>query len=1014
MHTQIPPSKSPLTAKTLTLLVVDDNETNLVLLEEIILRALPGCQVLKAAGAEEGIRLASRHELDGAFIDMQMPHIDGIEMCRRLKAKASTALVPVVLVTAHQSSPELRARALDAGAQDFISQPIRNVEMLARINAVLRVKSLTDRLRSENSALKEQLTEKTRALGWMTGLISSSGIDTCLEESLFLKQISAIRGSDGKISFALFEEEIFPHLPLPLRTPLLKLALLDEIPVNLAEKVSELTNIRSVLDYLERQNFFVSRKGSSSTIYTFHNPLRAFLKTRAFHDLPPGIRGEAYRTAAEWFLEQEEIEKALAHFLWANTIPKAEEIFAHCFPRIFNHGRFDLFLEPLNHIEQGLFKDHPWISLLRGLTAIAFNPLSAPLKLREASTVFERREEREGIFLCKILLLFCHAFIDGNRKEGEECLATIEKDSLMTADGLPENMKQIVALSCAGGQLFLNKDVNRAESYLSSNSILSQPSTSKNLMALFHTMRGYVALHAGRWSSARQEVEYVLALFESSPPTPLAKYLFCAFQADLLKTQGSTFREGLPIFAGTTDPSAEKLADILFEPRRLFWKIETHMAKGALAEALDLATNGLASSTHPTHRERLSNYIFLVSSLIGNTELSTKDREKSSSGSAADTILAATAYASAGNTERAILLLDQAIEQMGRCAERHLLPSALLHRAAVHIGMNNDTMARQDIERGLGLFREHGLRGFCGMTPDLLEKVLLHAQNYGIESPLIESLALERLGLSLGRDLTATPVLKIHALGSLRIELNGQTLIEERDLGAIQRELIETILIRTNLQISQEDVQASFWPDSEAGKARSNFDSLLLRFRKTLEAAMNDDKVKNYITLQRGILALQNCVVDLHAYASLVRRGLRHARRKEFWHADLAFREAHDIWLESGEHGWQKGKEDRYPEPFQLYFEGLLCWSEILMRWGETQEAIKLATEGVQHNPTDDDLVRFLYCIYNRTGNHVKGSQLLRRYRTALETEEFASNEIEEIIRSIVSLPSTFRSVSGS
>ena len=125
--------------QTFQLLLVDDNPTNLELMCRIVERHLPEVRCLLARNAAEGYKLLQNQQIDGAFIDVQMPRITGIDMCRALKKNPETAHIPLVLLTAHVASPQTRAEGLDAGAYDFISQPISNVELLARLRVMLRM-----------------------------------------------------------------------------------------------------------------------------------------------------------------------------------------------------------------------------------------------------------------------------------------------------------------------------------------------------------------------------------------------------------------------------------------------------------------------------------------------------------------------------------------------------------------------------------------------------------------------------------------------------------------------------------------------------------------------------------------------------------------------------------------------------------------------------------------------------------------------------------------------------------
>ncbi len=152
-----------------TLLLVDDNPTNLLLLVKIIELDLPEVRVLTAGSGREGLALAQCEVIDGAFVDVQMPQMSGLEMCRRLNDNPRTAGLPLVLMTAHLASPELRAEGLEVGAYDFISQPISNVEMLARIKVMLRLCANERRQQAERG----QVGDRSLKLRWISGLLIS-------------------------------------------------------------------------------------------------------------------------------------------------------------------------------------------------------------------------------------------------------------------------------------------------------------------------------------------------------------------------------------------------------------------------------------------------------------------------------------------------------------------------------------------------------------------------------------------------------------------------------------------------------------------------------------------------------------------------------------------------------------------------------------------------------------------------------------------------------------------------
>jgi len=126
---------------TARILVVDDVPANLRLLEAR-LRA-EYFEVALAASGPEALALSSAWSPDVVLLDVMMPGMDGFEVCRRLKAQASTAHIPVVMVTALTERAE-RVRGLEAGADDFVSKPVDTALLLARLRALLRVKQVLD------------------------------------------------------------------------------------------------------------------------------------------------------------------------------------------------------------------------------------------------------------------------------------------------------------------------------------------------------------------------------------------------------------------------------------------------------------------------------------------------------------------------------------------------------------------------------------------------------------------------------------------------------------------------------------------------------------------------------------------------------------------------------------------------------------------------------------------------------------------------------------------------------
>ncbi len=128
------------------ILVVDDLETNIKLLEVKLTNQY--YEVFTARNGLEALEVLNHEKIDIILLDVMMPQMDGFETCRRIKANPKTAHIPVIMVTA-LSDIENRVHGLNAGADDFITKPIVDVALLARIRSYSRLKSLIDEIRDK-------------------------------------------------------------------------------------------------------------------------------------------------------------------------------------------------------------------------------------------------------------------------------------------------------------------------------------------------------------------------------------------------------------------------------------------------------------------------------------------------------------------------------------------------------------------------------------------------------------------------------------------------------------------------------------------------------------------------------------------------------------------------------------------------------------------------------------------------------------------------------------------------
>ena len=132
-----------------TILAVDDLAQNLRLLDAVLTPR--GYRVLTAASGEEALELLPDSDVDLVLLDILMPGIDGYEVCRRIRNTAGIAFLPVVMITA--SGAQEKVRAIEAGADDFVSKPFDQGELLARVASLARVKRYHDTIERQAAEL---------------------------------------------------------------------------------------------------------------------------------------------------------------------------------------------------------------------------------------------------------------------------------------------------------------------------------------------------------------------------------------------------------------------------------------------------------------------------------------------------------------------------------------------------------------------------------------------------------------------------------------------------------------------------------------------------------------------------------------------------------------------------------------------------------------------------------------------------------------------------------------------
>ena len=143
------------------ILVVDDISQNNDLLEAYL--APQGYEIIKAVSGEEALEKLAGNQIDLILLDVMMPGMDGFEVTRRIRQDPKTKLMPIILVTALKETED-RIKGIKAGCDDYISKPFNKMELLARVQSLLKVKAYNDLMSNYRKELESEVINMTEEL----------------------------------------------------------------------------------------------------------------------------------------------------------------------------------------------------------------------------------------------------------------------------------------------------------------------------------------------------------------------------------------------------------------------------------------------------------------------------------------------------------------------------------------------------------------------------------------------------------------------------------------------------------------------------------------------------------------------------------------------------------------------------------------------------------------------------------------------------------------------------------
>ncbi len=150
--------------KEIRILAIDDVRDNLVTLGALVKESFPSADFFMSTNGAQGMELARKESPDVILLDIVMPGMDGYEVCRMLKQDETLCQIPVVFLTALRTDTESRVKALDAGAEGFLSKPIDQPELHAQICAMFKIRQANRMRQMQQQQLEELVARRTKEL----------------------------------------------------------------------------------------------------------------------------------------------------------------------------------------------------------------------------------------------------------------------------------------------------------------------------------------------------------------------------------------------------------------------------------------------------------------------------------------------------------------------------------------------------------------------------------------------------------------------------------------------------------------------------------------------------------------------------------------------------------------------------------------------------------------------------------------------------------------------------------
>lgn len=846
--------------------------------------------------------------------------------------------------------------------------------------------------------------------GWIMGIILvTHPMGQSQEDGLRIGPHSLLNIHSHEQLLSYFQEEIFSFIPLNLRNPFLKLSFLEEIPIELAIKLTGNPEIPHLLTEMVKDNYFITALASEQQTFRFHNLFQEFLQHRAKSELSNEETNIIFQQAAEYYLENGRIAKGLTCYLNSHNYNKMDIILEREGLKLLAQNRTISIYHLLQKIPKETLLKHGWLTLSAGILQGDFAPQESLPFLESALDTLRNQGNEQGELIALAQTIYYHFVVTGRYKIGAKLLPRTEELFVKNQDSLDVHSKIMILRNLALGYFFFNAEVKKAKYFASMASDLAIRHDLKNFMASTRFILGYIELLVGNFSFFLKDAEVCYSLINDPQVSTSNKLALRVTHLCYLSMTGDSknFDKQKVSLQNKIDLNVVK--QTIAAPYLSIWAGILAIGSGEFELANTLFHKGIdtsATATTPHMSSQFLQWGSFTKALTKNNdntimemmELSYQQRQIAGGPFYMffNAIIYGATLTQLGDYEKSLQLLKESHDNAQKYSFHYLEACSLFHLGYLYLITKNLTEASKALSASLKIMNSYGYTYLWGMNPVASETTLNHCIKENIEQDFASHLALNQLGMNSNNSGLLIPVLDITLLHGFTIRYQNNIILEAKDFTQQQRQLLGLLFSSHKQQMSLELIYFSLWPDGHPDKIRKSFDALLDRLRKLLNPHITD--LKNYIVVEKGILSLQNCRLDTTQMFEHVKIGCSSAKNGNWWQASNEFTLALSYW-----HGVMPTEHFQSEEIAELEDEVILSLQKIgnylgnyLFKNKIYDGAVSLYEKLWPYNELNEKWVKQLYQSYAALNNRQKCWETIDRYQAILRNYEYANEEVEK------------------